>query len=134
MRHIRVWPERPRKHYEPNAPSSVPIPMALPRVAFWKFRPGQREAGKRLRDEMNNLFDRPEVLGMAWLDSKEDPDASLSFVLFESEAAMKAHAADPAFQEGIRSMGAALERVPPELHLYDIDLVRVSAKLNQAQP
>ena len=108
--------------------------MALARGAFWKFRPGQRELGKRLRDEVNDLFERPDVLGMVWLDSKDDPDASLSFVVFEDESAMKAQAADPRFQAGIRTMGAALERISPELRLYDVDFVRVSAKLNQAQP
>ncbi len=99
--------------------------MAVARVAFWKFKPGMREKGKRMRDAMGDMFSFPGVVGAVWLDSAEDPDASLSFVIFESREAMEANGKDPRFREGLKPMAEVLERLPPELHVYDVDLVRL---------
>jgi hypothetical protein len=101
--------------------------MAVARVAHWKFKPGQRERGKSLRDEMGDMFSLPSVVGAIWLDSAEDPDASLSFVIFESRAAMEANGKDPRFRKGLEPMEAILERLPPELHVHEVDLAKLKA-------
>lgn len=105
--------------------------MAVARVAFWKFKPGQRERGKQLRDEAGDMMSFPGVLGAVWLDSVEDPDASLSFVLFEDRGAMEANDHDPKFRRGLAPMAAVVEKLPPELHTYEVDLARLRTSLGE---
>ncbi len=105
--------------------------MAVARVAYWRFKPGQREAGKRLRDEAGDMLAFPGVVGAIWLDSVENPDASLSFVLFESREAMEANNRDPKFRQGIAPMAAVVEKMPPELHTYEVDLAKLSAVVGE---
>jgi len=105
--------------------------MAVARVAYWKFKPGQRERGKRMRDAMGDMFSFPGVVGAIWLDSAEDPDASLSFVIFESREAMEANGKDPRFRKGLEPMAAVVERLPPELHTYEVDMAKLSARLGE---
>lgn len=100
--------------------------MPVARVAFWKFKPGQRKRGKQLRDQMGDMMRYPGVLAAVWLDSREDLDACLSFVVFESDAAMEAQSNDPGFRAGLGPMAEVAERIPPELHLYDVDFVRIA--------
>lgn len=106
--------------------------MAVARVAYWKFKPGMREKGKRIRDGMGDMFDFPGVVGTIWLDSSEDPDASLSFVLFESGQAMEANSKDPRFRASLGPMAEVVERLPPELHAYDVDMARLTRTLGQS--
>lgn len=61
--------------------------MAVAGVAYWRFKPGQRERGKGMRDEVGEMVSYPGVLGTIWLDSQEDPDASLTFVIIENRGA-----------------------------------------------
>ena len=105
--------------------------MAVARVAYWKFKPGQRERGKQLRDAMGDMFDYPGVVGAIWLDSAEDPNASLSFVIFESREAMEANSKDPRFRSGLGPMAEVAEKIPPELHVYDVDLAELKGKLGE---
>ncbi len=105
--------------------------MAVARVAHWKFKPGQRERGKQLRDAMGDMLAYPGVLGAIWLDSAEDPDASLSFVIFESRAAMEANSKDPRFRSGLAPMAEVAERIPPELHVYDVDMAGLKRQLRE---
>lgn len=105
--------------------------MAIARVAYWKFKPGQREQGKRMRDAMGDMFSFPGVVGTIWLDSAEDPDASLSFVIFESREAMEANGKDPRFRKGLEPMAAVVERLPPELHTYEVDMAKLSSRLGE---
>ncbi len=105
--------------------------MAVARVAFWKFKPGQRERGKRLRDEAGDMFAFPGVVGAVWLDSAEDPDASLSFVIFESLDAMEANNKDPKFRNGLAPLAPLVERMPPELHTYEVDLAKLAGVLGE---
>lgn len=105
--------------------------MAIARVAYWKFKPGQRERGKQIRDQMGDIFSFPGILGTIWLDSEEDPDASLSFVIFESKEAMEANSRDPRFRDGLKPMAPVTEKLPPELHVYDVDLVRLRREYGQ---
>jgi quinol monooxygenase YgiN len=105
--------------------------MAVARVAYWKFKPGQRERGKQLRDAMGNMLEYPGTVGAIWLDSAEDPDASLSFVIFESSEAMEANAKDPKFRSGLAPMAEVAERIPPELHLYHVDLAELKGTLGE---
>jgi heme-degrading monooxygenase HmoA len=106
--------------------------MAVARVAYWKFKPGQRDRGKRIRDEMGDMLSFPGVLGAIWLDSTEDPDGSLSFVIFESREALEANGKDPRFREGLKPMAEVVERLPPELHVYDVDFARLRQDLEKA--
>ncbi len=99
--------------------------MAVARVAYWKFKPGQREEGKKARDEAGDMFGFAGVLGAVWLDSAEDPDTSLSFVIFESREAMEANNRDPNFRTGLAPMAAFVERMPPELHTYEVDFAKL---------
>lgn len=99
--------------------------MAVARVAYWKFKPGMRAQGKRLRDQSGDMFAFPGVIGTIWLDSTEDPDASLSFVVFESREAMEANDRDPRFRAGLKPMAEVVERLPPELHVYEVDVARL---------
>ncbi|MFA5895616.1 MAG: antibiotic biosynthesis monooxygenase [Thermoplasmata archaeon] len=105
--------------------------MAVARVAYWKFMQGQRERGKKLLDEMVDMFQYPGVLGSIWLDSTENPDSSLSFVIFESPEALEADAKDPRLREALKPMAAVVERLPPELHAYEVDFVRLRAGFGQ---
>jgi quinol monooxygenase YgiN len=105
--------------------------MAVARVAYWKFKPGQRERGKQLRDAMGDMFAYPGVVGAIWLDSAEDPDASLSFVIFESREALEANGKDPRFRGGLAPMAEVAEKIPPELHLYDVDLAKLAVSFGQ---
>lgn len=105
--------------------------MAVARVAYWKFKPGQRERGKQLRDAMGDMFSFPGVVGAVWLDSVDDRDASLSFVIFESREAMEANGRDPRFRKGLEPMAAVLERLPPELRTYEVDLARLQATFGE---
>lgn len=105
--------------------------MAIARVAYWKFKPGQRERGKKLRDAMGDMLAYPGAVGAIWLDSVEDPDASLSFVIFESREALEANSKDPTFRSGLAPMAPVAERIPPELHLYDVDLAELKRKLGE---
>ncbi len=105
--------------------------MAVARVAYWKFKPGQRERGKRLRDGMGDMFSYPGVVGTIWLDSVEDADASLSFVLFESREAMEANSRDPRFRSGLGPMAEVAERIPPELHVYEVDMAKLAVPLGE---
>ncbi len=105
--------------------------MAVARVAFWKFKPGQRERGKRMRDAMGDMFGYPGVVGAIWLDSEEDPDASLSFVLFESREAMEANAKDARFRSGLKPLAEVAEKIPPELHVYTVDMARLRGSLGE---
>lgn len=99
--------------------------MAVARVAYWKFKPGQRERGKRMRDAMGDMFEYPGVQGTIWLDSTEDADASLSFVIFEDREAMEANSRDPRFRSGLKPMAEVAEKIPPELHVYEVDMARL---------
>ena len=105
--------------------------MAVARVAYWKFKPGQREKGKRLRDAMGDMFSFPGVVGAIWLDSVEDADTRLSFVIFESREALEANGKDPRFRKGLEPMAALVERLPPELHTYEVDLARLKAPVGE---
>ncbi len=105
--------------------------MAVARVAYWKFKPGQRERGKQLRDAIGDMFAYPGVVGAIWLDSVEDPNASLSFVIFESREAMEANNKDPRFRNGLAPMAEVAEKIPPDLHLYDVDLARLTASVGE---
>ncbi len=105
--------------------------MAVARVAYWKFKPGQRAKGKKLRDAMGDMLAYPGVLGAVWLDSTEDPDASLSFVIFESREALEANSRDTRFRSGLAPMAEVAERIPPELHVYDVDLADLKRKLGE---
>ena len=102
--------------------------MAIARVAYWKFKPGQRERGKKLRDSMGDMLEYPGVIGAIWLESTEDPDASLSFVLFENREAMEANSRDPRFRSGLAPMAQVAEKIPPELHVYDVDMASLKEK------
>ncbi len=105
--------------------------MAVARVAYWRFKPGQRERGKRLRDAMGDMLGYPGVLGAVWLDSVEEPDASLSFVFFESREAMDANSQDPRFRSGLKPMAEVAEKIPPELHVYEVDMARLREPLGE---
>ena len=84
-----------------------------------------------MRDAMGDMFSFPGVVGAIWLDSAEDPDASLSFVIFESRKAMEANGKDPRFRKGLEPMAAVVERLPPELHTYEVDMAKLSARLGE---
>lgn len=99
--------------------------MAVARMAYWRFKPGMRARGKQLRDQAGDMLGFPGVVGAVWLDSTEDPDASLSFVVFESREAMEANDRDPRFRAGLRPMAEVVEKLPPELHVYDVDMARL---------
>ncbi|OGS49407.1 MAG: hypothetical protein A3K68_02690 [Euryarchaeota archaeon RBG_16_68_13] len=105
--------------------------MAVARVAFWMFKPGQRERRKELRDRMGDVMAYPGVLGAIWLDSRNDPDASLSFVIFESVGAMEANSKDPRFREALAPLAEVVERLPPEIQPHDVDFVRLRAGFGQ---
>ncbi len=105
--------------------------MAVARVAYWKFKPGQRERGKRLRDAAGDMLAYPGVVGAIWLDSTEDRDASLSFVIFESREAMEANSKDPTFRSGLAPMAEVAERMPPELRVYDVDMADLKRRLGE---
>ncbi len=105
--------------------------MAVARVAHWKFKPGQREKGKKVRDEAGDMFGFPGVVGAVWLDSVDDPDASLSFVIFESREAMEANNRDPRFRNGLAPMAALVERMPPELHTYELDFAKLKPRTGE---
>lgn len=80
---------------------------------------------------MGDMLTYPGVLGTIWLDSTEDPDASLSFVIFESKEAMDANSKDPRSRDGLKPMAAVVEKLPPELRVYDVDLVRLQRDFGQ---
>src|SRR5512136_1906786 len=105
--------------------------MAVARVAYWRFKPGQRDRGKKLRDAMGDMFTYPGVVGAIWLDSVEDPNASLSFVIFESREAMDANSKDPRFRSGLGPMAEVAEKIPPELHVYGVDLAKLTASIGE---
>jgi hypothetical protein len=86
-----------------------------------------------MRDEIGDMFNFPGVLGAIWLDSTEDPDASLSFVLFEDREALEANGKDPRFREGLKPVAEVLERLPPELHIYNVDLAKLRRDPGQAR-
>ncbi len=45
-------------------------------------------------------------------------------MIFESIETLDAISKDPRFREGLKPMAAVAEKLPPELHVYDVDLVR----------
>jgi hypothetical protein len=101
--------------------------MAVARVAYWRSKLGKRKQGKRMQDEREDLFSFAGFVGTIWLDSVEDPDASLNFAIFESWAGMEGNGKDSRFRRGLEPFAAVLERLPPELHVDEVDLVRLKA-------